>query len=64
MGPAGSSADNSLAEAFFAGLKREILPASGWPSIHQARLAVFRRLTFHNNRRRHSALGHLSPIEF
>jgi integrase-like protein len=64
MGAIGSSADNSLAEAFFASLKREILPAHGWPNTHQARLEVFRWLTFYNTRRRHSALGHLSPAEY
>jgi transposase InsO family protein len=64
MGAVGSSADNSLAEAFFASLKREILPAHGWPNTHQARLEVFRWLTFYNTRRRHSALGHLSPAEY
>jgi transposase InsO family protein len=31
MRAVGSSADNSLAEAFFASLKREILPAAGPP---------------------------------
>jgi transposase InsO family protein len=64
MGAVGSSADNSLAEAFFASLKREILPTHGWPTAEQARLKVFRWLTFYNNRRRHSALGHLSPAEY
>jgi transposase InsO family protein len=64
MGAVGSSADNSLAEAFFASLKREILPASGWPNTHQARIEVFRWLTFYNTRRRHSALGYLSPAEY
>jgi transposase InsO family protein len=64
MGTVGSSADNSLAEAFFASLKREILPARGWPSTRQARLDIFCWLTFYNTRRRHSALGHLSPIEY
>ncbi|WP_433236197.1 IS3 family transposase [Actinomadura nitritigenes] len=64
MGVVGSSADNSLAEAFFASLKREILPAGGWPSTGQARMAVFRWLTFYNTRRRHSALGYLSPVEY
>ncbi|MFG2004825.1 IS3 family transposase [Spirillospora sp. NPDC048911] len=64
MGAVGTSADNSLAEAFFASLKREILPAGGWPTARQARLEVFGWLTFYNTRRRHSALGHLSPIEY
>lgn len=64
MGMVGSSADNSLAESFFATLKREIQPARGWSSARQARLAVFSWLTFYNTRRRHSTLGHLSPIEY
>lgn len=64
MGAVGSSADNALAEAFFASLKREILPADGWSTIAQARLAVFGRLAFYNTHRRHSALGYLSPTEY
>jgi transposase InsO family protein len=64
MGTIGSSADNSLAEAFFATLKREILPPHGWSNTRQARLDVFRWLSFYNTRRRHSALGHLSPVEY
>ncbi|GII03703.1 hypothetical protein Pta02_57110 [Planobispora takensis] len=64
MGAVGSSADNALAESFFASLKREVLPAGDWASMAQARLEVFRWLVFHNTRRRHSALGYLSPVEF
>ena len=64
MGAVGSSADNALAEAFFATLKRELLPARGWPTTRHARLAVFTWLNFYNTRRRHSALGHLRPIEY
>jgi transposase InsO family protein len=30
----------------------------------QARLGIFRWLTFYNTRRRHSALPYLSPLEF
>ena len=64
MGAAGSSADNALAEAFFATLKREMLPARAWPTTHHARLAVFAWLSFYNTRRRHSALDHLSPTDY
>ncbi|MGI8334385.1 IS3 family transposase [Actinomadura scrupuli] len=64
MGAVGSSADNALAESFFASLKREILPTRGWPTIGQARLAVFGWLTFYNTRQRHSALGYLSPAGY
>jgi transposase InsO family protein len=55
--------DNSLAEVFLATLKREILPAGGWSNMHQARIEVLGWLTFCNSRRRHSALGQLSPVE-
>ncbi|MFJ6437529.1 integrase core domain-containing protein [Streptomyces sp. NPDC091416] len=30
----------------------------------EARMAVFSWLAWYKNRRRHSALGHLSPVEF
>jgi transposase InsO family protein len=64
MGAVGSSAHNTVAESFFAILKREILPAGGWPTITQARLAVFGWLAFYHTHRRHSALAHLSPTEY
>ncbi|MFF7889804.1 integrase core domain-containing protein, partial [Streptomyces sp. NPDC020794] len=61
----GTSADNAAAESFFASLKREILPdRRGWPTERVARLAVFRRLGFHNHRRRHSTIGYLAPVAF
>ncbi|MEN8652163.1 IS3 family transposase [Streptomyces sp. 21So2-11] len=56
---------DTAAESFFASLKREILPVSKrWPTKHQARLDVFRRLTFYNDRRRLSHLGRLSPATY
>lgn len=33
-------------------------------TVSQARLELFRWLTFYNARRRHSALSYLSPLEF
>ncbi|QFR02505.1 transposase [Streptomyces phaeolivaceus] len=35
-----------------------------WPGAREARLAVFRWVTRYNTRRRHSALGQISPIAF
>lgn len=65
MGAIGSSADNAAAEAFNATLKRETLQgARRWPTPRAARLAVFRWITRYNTRRRHSTLGHLSPIDY
>ncbi|MFB4320726.1 IS3 family transposase [Actinomadura sp. 21ATH] len=64
-GTAGSSADNAAAEAFNASLKRETLQgARHWPDARTARLQVFGWITRYNTRRRHSALGHLSPINY
>lgn len=64
MGRVGSSYDNSLAESFFQGLKRELLHRRSWTSKAQARLELFRWLSYYNRRCRHSALGYLTPAEF
>ncbi len=64
MGRIGSSYDNALAESFFQGLQRELLPGRRLTSKAQTRLELFRRLAYYNRRRRHSAPGHLSPAEF
>ncbi|WP_344982388.1 IS3 family transposase, partial [Streptosporangium fragile] len=65
MGAVGTSADNAAAEAFNASLKRETLQgAKRWPSAREARLAVFKWITRYNTRRRHSALGYLSPNDY
>ncbi|MER6251959.1 IS3 family transposase [Streptomyces sp. NPDC001584] len=64
MGRVGSSCDNALAESFFQGLKRELLHGRRWTSKAQTRLELFRWLSYYNRRRRHSALGYLTPAEF
>jgi transposase InsO family protein len=64
MGRIGSSYDNALAESFFQGLKRELLHGHRWTSKAQTRLELFRWLSYYNRRRRHSALGYLTPAGF
>ncbi|WP_438319825.1 IS3 family transposase (plasmid) [Streptomyces sp. HUAS TT3] len=64
MGRVGSIYDNALAESFFQGLKRELLHGRRWTSQTQTRLELFRWLSYYNRRRRHSALGYLTPAEF
>jgi transposase InsO family protein len=55
MGAVGSSADNSLAEAFNATVKREVLQdQNSWPDEAACRRQLFRWLVRYNTRRRHS----------
>ncbi|GAA3370124.1 hypothetical protein GCM10017744_092620 [Streptomyces antimycoticus] len=65
MGAIGSSADNALAESFNAACKREILQGRRtWNDEREARLDLFRWLHRYNTVRRHSRLGHRSPIAY
>lgn len=62
MGAIGSSADNALAESFNAALKRELLEGhSAFPDQDTAYRSVFRWVSRYNTRRRHSAIGNISP---
>nr|WP_130865241.1 IS3 family transposase [Acidipropionibacterium timonense] len=65
MGAVGTSADNSLAESVNATLKRELLEgASAFPDQATAYRAVFGWANRYNTRRRHSAIGHISPSTY
>ncbi len=65
MGRVGSAYDNALAEAFVATLKTELLYRSSRPTREVVKTAIFEYIEgFYNTRRRHSALGYLSPAEF
>jgi putative transposase len=66
MGRVGTAYDNALAESLVATLKTELLYRNVWPTRQAARTAIFFEYIecFYNSRRRHSALGHLSPIEY
>ncbi|MBB6421111.1 transposase InsO family protein [Streptomyces sp. AK010] len=58
-------ADNAACESFHATLKRETLRgAHHYPGTELCRRTVFRWLTRYNTRRRHSANGHLSPVDY
>jgi len=65
MGSTGDCFDNAMAESFFASLETELIDRSSWRTRADARLAVFDYIeAFYNPRRRHSALGYLSPAEY
>jgi transposase InsO family protein len=64
-GKVGTSADNALAEAFHASLKREVLGSDGkFSDARTARAEMFSYLNWFNLKRRHSSLGYRSPIDF
>jgi putative transposase len=65
MGSVGDSYDNALAESFSGSLECELIDRSRWRSFTDARMAVLDYLEcFYDPRRRHSALGYLSPADY
>ena len=65
MGSVGDCFDNAMAESFFATLECELLDRAKWATHAEARSAVFAFIEgWYNTRRRHSALGYLSPLDF
>src|SRR5918912_1264312 len=62
MGSVADAYDNSMAESFVSTLKRELIHRRSWSSRQVVRTAIFEYIeAFYNLKRRHSALGHLSP---
>ncbi|PYN94178.1 MAG: hypothetical protein DMD89_22260 [Candidatus Rokuibacteriota bacterium] len=65
MSRRGDCWDNAVAESFFATLKVELVHDATWATRTAARSELFDYLeVFYNGRRRHSALGYLSPRAF
>src|SRR6266852_2913244 len=65
MSRRGDCWDNAVAESFFATLKIELVHDAAWATRAAARTELFDYLErFYNGRRRHSALGYLSPRAF
>jgi len=65
MSRRGNCWDNAVAESFFATLKVELVHDAAWTTRAAARRELFEYLEpFYNGRRRHSALGYLSPRAF
>ena len=54
-----------MAESFFATLECELIERRSWQTKTEARLALFSFIEgWYNPRRRHSALGQMSPTKF
>ena len=64
-GSAGDCYDNAMAESFFATLECELIKWRSLKTQAEARTAIFEFIEgWYNTKRRHSALGYLSPNEF
>jgi putative transposase len=65
MGSVGDCFDNALCESFFATLECELLDRRSFRSHTEARRELFEFIEgWYNTHRRHSSLGHLSPLEY
>ena len=65
MGSVGDAYDNALCESFFATLECELLDRRRFRTQAEAKMAVFDFIEgFYNPHRRHSALGHESPVNY
>ena len=65
MGRVASSVDNGLMESFWSTMQRELLDRRKWDTKADLGSAIFEWIeAFYNPRRRHSALGYLSPAQF
>jgi putative transposase len=65
MGRVGAAGDNAAMESFFALLQNNVLDRRRWTTTEQLRVAIVTwiELTYHR-RRRQTALGRLTPIEY
>jgi putative transposase len=65
MGSIGDAYDNAMAESFFASLECELIDRRSFKTKAEARIALFTYIEgWYNPRRRHSALGRISPVNF
>ena len=65
MGSIGDAYDNSVVEAFFSILQRELLDQHHWPTRNQLATAIFEWIeAWYNPQRRHSYNNGLSPNDY
>jgi len=65
MGQVGSAGDNAAMESFFALLQRNVLDRRRWATRDELRIEIVTWIerTYHR-RRKQTALGRLTPVEY
>jgi transposase InsO family protein len=65
MSRKGDCWDNAPVESFFSRFKVECIYPSRYKSIEEARADIFEYIEiFYNRKRRHSAIGNISPMQY
>jgi len=65
MSRTGNCWDNAVMESFFSRLKVELIYAENFKTVEDTRAGLFEYIElFYNRKRRHSAIGNISPHEF
>jgi transposase InsO family protein len=65
MSRKGNCWDNAAMESFYSRLKVECVYPKNFQSIEDAKAGIFSYIeVFYNRKRRHSAIGGISPAEF
>ncbi len=65
MGSIGDAYDNSVAEAFFSIIQRELFDQHQWADQDQLSAAIFEWIEcWYNTDRRHSYCNYLSPLDY
>jgi putative transposase len=65
LGRTGICYDNAVSESFFATYKKELIHTRPWPTMSDLKKESFDWIeNYYNTRRRHSALGYLTPLEY
>lgn len=65
MSRKGNCWDNAVVESFFSRLKVELIFTEKFTTFEQAQSAIFEYIEiFYNRKRRHSAIGYISPMQY
>lgn len=65
MSRTGNCWDNAVMESFFSRLKVELIYAENYKTVDETQAGLFEYIElFYNRKRRHSAIGNISPHEF